>query len=68
MSVQRTCPWGLALALLFVAEVVIVGGSALRGMLAAGERGDRLASSDVSLLPPQLTRRRRDPDSTDRTT
>lgn len=59
---------GLALGLLFVAEVVIVGGSALSGMLAAGERGDRLASSDVSLLPPQLTRRRRGPDSTDRTT
>lgn len=38
-------------------EVVVVGGSALRGMLAAGARGDRLASPDVSLLPPQVTRR-----------
>lgn len=50
---------GLGLLLTFVAEVVVVGGSAVRGLLAAGERGDRLASSDVSLLPPQLTRRRR---------
>ena len=50
---------GLGLLLAFVAEVVVVGGSAVRGMLAAGERGDRLASADVSLLPPQLTRRRR---------
>ncbi len=50
---------GAALAIMFVAEVVIVGGSALGGMLRAGERGDRLASGDVGLLPPQLTRRRR---------
>lgn len=50
---------GVGLLVAFVAEVVVVGGSAVRGMLAAGDRGDRLASSDVSLLPPQLTRRRR---------
>ncbi len=50
---------GLGLLVAFVAEVVVVGGSAVRGMLKAGERGDRLASADVSLLPPQLTRRRR---------
>lgn len=50
---------GLALLLAFLAEVVVVGGAALRGMLRAGERGERLAGSDVSLLPPQLTRRRR---------
>ncbi len=50
---------GLALLVAFLAEVVVVGGAAIRGMLRAGERGDRLAGSDVSLLPPQLTRRRR---------
>lgn len=50
---------GLGLLLTFVAEVVVVGGSAIRGLLEAGERGERLARSDVSLLPPQLTRRRR---------
>ena len=48
---------GLGLLLAFLGEVVVVGGSAVRGLLEAGERGDRLASSDVSLLPPQLTRR-----------
>ncbi len=46
---------GLALAVMFVAEVVIVGGSAMKGMLRAGEQGERLASSDVTLLPPQLS-------------
>lgn len=50
---------GLGLFLAFAAEVLIVGGSAVRGLLDAGERGDRLASADVSLLPPQLGRRRR---------
>jgi hypothetical protein len=50
---------GLGLLASFLVEVVVVGGGALRGMLAAGERGDRLAGGDVSLLPPQLTRRRR---------
>lgn len=49
---------GLALAGLFVAEIVFVGGAALRGMLRAGERGERLAGNDVGLLPPQLRRRR----------
>ncbi|MFT5222260.1 MAG: hypothetical protein ACI867_000559 [Glaciecola sp.] len=48
--------FGLGLGLMFVAEVVIVGGSALRGMLRAGQRGDRLASSGVGILPPQLSR------------
>lgn len=47
---------GLGLAVLFIAEVVIVGGSAVRGLLRAGERGDRLASDGVGLLPPQITR------------
>ncbi len=50
---------GFALLAAIAGEVVIVGGSALRGMLTAGARGERLASADVSLLPPQLTRRRR---------
>ena len=50
---------GFGLFAVFASEVVIVGGSALAGMLRAGERGDRLSGNDVSLLPPQLTRRRR---------
>ncbi len=50
---------GVALLVAFLLEVVIVGGSAIRGLLTAGERGERLASEDVSLLPPQLARRRR---------
>lgn len=45
---------GLALALLFVVELVVVGGAALRGMLRAGERGERLASGGVGLLPPRM--------------
>jgi hypothetical protein len=40
-------------------EVVVVGGSAVRGMFTAGERGERLASADVSMIPPQLSRHRR---------
>ena len=50
---------GIGLLVSFVLETVIVGGSALRGLLAAGARGDRLASRDVSLLPPPLKRGRR---------
>jgi hypothetical protein len=50
---------GFGLFAAFVVEVVVVGGTAVRGMLAAGERGERLSGPDVSLLPPQLTRRRR---------
>lgn len=50
---------GLGVFLAFLAEVVVVGGSAVRGMLRAGERGERLASADVTLLPPQLRGRRR---------
>lgn len=52
---------GLALGLMFLAEVVIVGGSAVRGLLRAGERGDRLASDGVGLLPPQMLRRQAGP-------
>lgn len=48
---------GFGLLAAIAGEVVVVGGSALRGMIAAGARGDRLASPDVSLLPPQVTRR-----------
>ncbi|MFP4149515.1 MAG: hypothetical protein ACLFV0_08500 [Nitriliruptoraceae bacterium] len=50
---------GLALLAAFAVEVVVVGGSALRGMLVAGARGERLASQDVGLLPPQILRRAR---------
>lgn len=50
---------GLGLLGAFAVEVVVVGGSAVRGMFAAGERGERLASSDVALVPPQLLRRSR---------
>lgn len=48
---------GVALFGMFLVELVVVGGSALRGMLRAGDRGERLAGGDVGLLPPQLTRR-----------
>ena len=54
---------GLALLVAIAAEILIVGSVALAGMLRAGERGDRLAGSDVSLLPPQVRRGRRDPRS-----
>ena len=45
---------GLALVALFVVEVVVVGGAALRGMLRAGARGERLSSRGVGLLPPRM--------------
>lgn len=45
---------GLAVAGLFVIELVVVGGAALRGMLRAGERGERLSSRGVGLLPPRI--------------
>lgn len=50
---------GLGLLGMLVLEVVVVGGAALRGMLAAGDRGERLAAGDVALVPPQLRRRGR---------
>lgn len=53
---------GLALLGMFVVEVVVVGGSAARGMLNAGDRGQRLAGGDVGLLPPQLSRAHRPAD------
>lgn len=49
----------VGLGVMFVVEVVVVGGSALRGMLRAGERGERLSSEDVALVPPQLRKRGR---------
>jgi hypothetical protein len=51
--------FGFALLAAFVVEFVVVGGAALRGLLQAGARGERLAGDDVSLVPPQLARRRR---------
>lgn len=48
---------GAVLAGMFVVEVVVVGGSAVRGLLRAGEDGERLAGGDVGLLPPQVRRR-----------
>lgn len=47
---------GLAAGGMFVAELVVVGGAAVRALLRAGERGERLAQRDVGLLPPQVTR------------
>lgn len=47
---------GLAVGAMFVVEVVVVGGSAARGMVRAGDRGDRLAGRDVGLLPPRMRR------------
>lgn len=49
---------GAALLGMFLVELVVVGGSALVGMLRAGDRGERLAGRDVGLLPPQVTGRR----------
>jgi hypothetical protein len=59
LTVRALGAW-LAVVILgmFVVEVVVVGGSALRGMLRAGDRGERLAGGDVGLLPPQLHGRR----------
>lgn len=53
---------GLALGVMFLIEVVVVGGAALRGMLRAGERGERLASPDVGLFPSRRPRRRAEED------
>jgi hypothetical protein len=55
---------GVGLLLALFVEVLIVGGAAVGGALRAGGRGERLASADVTLLPPQLQprlRRRRGP-------
>lgn len=55
---------GVAVLLALLVEVLVVGGAAVAGALRAGERGDRLAAPDVTLLPPQVSgrfRRRRAP-------
>lgn len=59
LTVRALGTW-LAMVVLgmFIVEVVVVGGSALRGMLRAGAQGERLAGGDVGLLPPQLHGRR----------
>jgi len=50
---------GVAVLLALLIEIVIVGGAAIAGALRAGERGERLSSDDVRLVPPQLRRVRR---------
>lgn len=50
---------GVAVLLALLVEVVVVGGAAVAAALRAGERGDRLASDDVTLLPPQVRGRLR---------
>jgi len=50
---------GAAVLLALLVEVVVVGGAAVGAALRAGERGDRLAAPDVSLVPPQLAARLR---------
>lgn len=52
---------GLVVVAFLVTVVVAVGWSAVRGMLRAGDQGERLASRDVGLLPPQARRRRETP-------
>ena len=55
---------GVAVLLALLVEVFIVGGAAVAAALRAGERGERLAAPDVSLVPPQVAarlRRRRAP-------
>lgn len=44
---------GISALLLVVGAVLVVSVSAWRGMLRAGDRGERLGS-DVGLLPPQI--------------
>jgi hypothetical protein len=48
---------GVAILLALLLEVLVVGGAAVGGALRAGGRGERLASDDVRLVPPQLRRR-----------
>jgi hypothetical protein len=55
-----TGPWlGVAAFGLGLSAVGVVAVSAVRGMLRAGDRGERLAGDDVALRPPQIRRRRR---------
>jgi len=48
---------GVALLLAVLVEIVVVGGAAVGAALRAGERGERLAGPDVSLVPPQVAAR-----------
>jgi hypothetical protein len=45
---------GVGVLLALFVEIVVVGGAAVSAALSAGAQGDRLASSDVSLVPPQV--------------
>lgn len=49
---------GVAVLLAVMVEIVVVGGAAVGAALRAGARGERLAAPDVTLVPPQLRRRR----------
>ncbi len=49
---------GLGLGVVVVGEVVVVGSAAVRAERRAAVRGERLAGSDVGLLPPRIRRRR----------
>ncbi len=50
---------GVAVLLALLVEVFVVGGAAVAAALRAGERGERLAAPDVTLLPPQVVARLR---------
>lgn len=50
---------GISALLLVVGTVLVVSVSAWRGMLRAGDRGERLGGGDVGLLPPQVRSRDR---------
>lgn len=54
---------GLAVLVIVLGAIAIVTAAAVRGMLRAGDRGERLADGDVGLVPPQLRSRdgRREP-------
>ena len=48
---------GLAVLVTVLGAITIVTAAAVRGMLRAGDRGERLADGDVGLVPPQLRSR-----------
>lgn len=48
---------GLVALAAVLGAMVIVAAAAFRGMLRAGDRGERLADRDVGLIPPQLRAR-----------
>lgn len=45
---------GPAVLVIVLGAIAIVTAAAVRGMLRAGGRGERLADRDVGLVPPQL--------------